>query len=239
MLLKEDIEILKEDGQHFALSEKIVNSDRFEGAIIYGVQRIGKSSYALQVAFDVYKDWRDVFNNLFFKLDDLIEYLQFITHQHDFVDCIIMDDAGVHLSKFNYFSNRSNVKFLSQLFDVIGIAVKSVLFTTPSPENLLKFLRRYEFSRVKIIKQTDYRRIAKGYRNTMLPSGSTRVKTEFVDHYKVKLPNDIFEKYNKIRWTYLDQVLQDFLKNPHTDNHDNDTYMPPYYHEFNDSEMMK
>ena len=168
----DNIEILKEDGYHFALSKKIMSNDGFTGAIIYGKQRIGKSSYALQVGFDIYKNWEDVSKYTFFRLDDLISFLKNLTKTHGYIPYMIVDDAGVHLSKHIYYSNRVDAQFLSNLFDVVGVAVKSIVFTTPDPGNILKAIRRYEFLRVKIIKHTDYRRLAKGYRNIMLPSGS-------------------------------------------------------------------
>ena len=208
----DDMAILKQSGYHFALSRRIMGNDGFTGAIIYGKQRIGKSSYAMQIGYDIYKDWNDVAKYTFFKLDDLISFLKDLTAKHGYIPYMIVDDAGVHLSKHTYYSNRTDAQFLSNLFDVVGVAVKSIIFTTPDPGNILKAIRRYEFMRVKIIKQTNYRRLAKGYRNIMLPSGTFRIRTDFIDSYKVKLPDEIYKDYSKVRWGYLEEVMSNFDK---------------------------
>ena len=206
------IDQLKEEGYHFALSRRIMENDGFTGAIIYGKQRIGKSSYAMQVGYDIYKNWDDVARYTFFRLDDLIEFLQELTAKHEYIPYMIVDDAGVHLSKHVFFSDRSNAQFISNLFDVVGVAVKSIVLTTPDPGNILKGLRRYEFLRVKIVKHTNYRRLAKGYRNIMLPSGTFRIRTDFTDSFKVKLPDEIYEEYSKVRWGYLEEVMDVAVK---------------------------
>ena len=208
------LDFLKQPGYHFALSRKIMGNDGFTGAIVYGKQRIGKSSYAMQIGYDIYKDWDDVAKYTFFKLDDLISFLKDLTAKHGYIPYMIVDDAGVHLSKHTYYSNRLDAQFLSNLFDVVGVAVKSIVFTTPDPGNILKAIRRYEFLRVKIIKRGDdgYRRLARGYRNLMLPSGTFRIKTDFVDSYKVTLPDDVYKDYSKVRWGYLEEVMERFTK---------------------------
>lgn len=208
-----DIDLLKQSGYHFALSRRIMGNDGFTGAIIYGKQRIGKSSYAMQIGYDIYKNWDDVVKYTFFKLDDLISFLKNLTATHGYIPYMIVDDAGVHLSKHTYYSNRMDAQFLSNLFDVVGVAVKSIVFTTPDPGNILKAIRRYEFLRVKIIKRgDDHRRLARGYRNIMLPSGMFRIKTDFMDSYKVMLPDDIYKEYSKVRWGYLEEVIEGFTK---------------------------
>jgi phosphate uptake regulator len=67
------------------LAEHIVKN-KFTGAIIFGSLREGKTSYAMKVAFRIYKlenpewtdeqCWNEVFKNMFFNLEDMIKYLE-------------------------------------------------------------------------------------------------------------------------------------------------------------------
>jgi hypothetical protein len=198
------------NGYKYALSRRIMMSGTLTGAIIYGVQRAGKSSYALQVMYDVYKDWDIVLKNCLFKLEDVISFLQERMKSREIVSAFCWDDAGVHGSCWRYFSHRDEVELLKSLFDVIGTKCRSCLFTTPYPDGLLKSLRSYEFYRVKISKENSRdRRLARGYQSVLLPSGSRYIRKEFIDHYSVWLPDDIYKEYMVMREGYLEEVLCD------------------------------
>ena len=61
-----------DNGHIFALSQKIEQHSDMTGAIIYGMQRSGKTMYSLLVMYDFYRDWDKVLDNVFFTLEDLI-----------------------------------------------------------------------------------------------------------------------------------------------------------------------
>jgi len=200
----------------FRLSELIERRSEMLGAVIYGMQRSGKTMYSLLVMYDLYEDWDKVLDNVFFTLEDLIGAIKervltnFSASKQLKVIC--WDDAGVHGSKYLFFRSRQLAEYLQNLFDVIGLAVKAILITTPSPENLLKAVRGYEFLRVKIRKLDDSNRVAYGYKSVLLPSGKMIVRKIFKDFYNIYIPNDVYKQYLEMREQYLEEAVENLEK---------------------------
>ncbi len=206
-------------GYVFALSRIIATRPDMVGAVIYGMQRSGKTMYSLLVMYDFYRDWDKVMSNIFFTLEDLIDAIKKRVLENFSVEkqikVICWDDAGVHGSKYLFFRSRQLTEYLQNLFDVVGLAVKAILITTPNPENLLKAIRGYEFYRVKIVKLTNDNRIAVGYKSSLLPSGKMIVRKVFEDYYNLRIPNDVYKQYLEMREQYLEEAvenLEQFLK---------------------------
>jgi len=197
----------------FSLS-KIIDREDFTGATIYGKQRLGKTSYAYQVMFDLYKDWDVVFQKTFFKIDELITHLEFLVDNQQKDKCLLWDDASVHGSSQLYWSDRDLANYLSALTDVIGTSTQALLLTTPNPYRLLKAVRDYEWFLVKVSKHDANARRAKGYLTNMLPSGTKRVRTTFEDEFNKLLPDNVYKKYNDIRLTYNKDVLHTRSSDP-------------------------
>ncbi len=181
------------------------------GAIVYGGQRIGKSSYCLQVMFDIYQNWDDVLKYTHFKIEDLILTLRTAIKNNYIIPAILLDDAAIGGSKQLYFTNKNLSMYLSALTDVMGTSVKGLLLSTPNPDALLKTLRGYEFYRIKITKaNAGFDRIATGYRSLLLPSGTRLIKKEFKDPFDAIIKDDAaYEKYAKMRKGYLNSALDD------------------------------
>lgn len=187
-----------------------INNSAFTGAIVYSLQRLGKSSYAMQVMYELYGNWDDVFKNMFFRLDDITDYLYTQLEQDKPLPAVLWDDAGVHASKLLYFKDKDQADLIKRLFDVIGIATKSIILTTPVPDELLKSLRSYEFLKIKILEgknKTD--RKARAYKNILWPSGTRRNPKYFEDEFDVRLPDDVYKRYAPIRKSYYIQSLRD------------------------------
>jgi len=214
--MKEAIKPQKDSQYQFVLSRYIMEKPEMTGVIIFGSQRTGKSTYGLQVLYDIYGDWNKVLDHTFFKLEDVVGFLMRQIQAGKIIPAFMWDDAGVYGGKQLYFTKRRLAEYLQNLFDVIGTAVKGVIMTTPSPENLLKAVRSYEFYRVKIIKHNQYyRRIAQGYKNVLLPSGTRFIRKAYKDFFDVRLPQDFYDEYIEIRKSYLDTTLDslsDYLK---------------------------
>ena len=201
-----------DNGHIFALSQKIEQHSDMTGAIIYGMQRSGKTMYSLLVMYDFYRDWDKVLDNVFFTLEDLISAIKervltnFSASKQLKVIC--WDDAGVHGSKYLFFRSRQLAEYLQNLFDVVGLAVKAILITTPNPENLLKAIRGYEFYRVKIFKLPKDNRVAVGYKSSLLPSGKLIVRRVFEDYYNLRIPSDVYNQYLEMREQYLEEAVE-------------------------------
>ncbi len=211
--------LIAPDDEHvFALSRIIASRPDMVGATIYGMQRSGKTMYSLLVMYDFYRDWDEVLSHVFFTLDDLIRAIKervltnFSASKQLKVIC--WDDAGVHGSKYLFFrgGGRQLIEYLQNLFDVIGLAVKAILITTPNPENLLKVIRGYEFYRVRIVKLPKDNRVAVGYKSYLLPSGKLIVKRVFEDYYNLRIPSDVYEQYLEMREQYLEEAVENLEK---------------------------
>jgi len=193
---------------HFALSKKIM-TNAFTGVIVYAPQREGKTSYCLQSMYDIYADWEEVFKHMFFRLEDMIGFLKGAITNDDIIPVILWDDASVYGGAGLWFKNRDKATYLQALMDTIGSKVRGILLSTPNPSNLLKSVRSYEFLVTKITK-ADSRggRIAKGYKNNMLPSSTRRISRNYEDRFNVMLPDNVYKRYNKIRQSYLKEAIQ-------------------------------
>lgn len=192
-----------ETNLNFVLSHIAIHNPEMIAAIVYAKQRLGKSVYALQVGYDIYRDWDVVLDHTVFQLEDVLDKILCAVEKDVVIPYLIWDDTGVHGNKYLFFTNHTLTMMIQGLFDVVGTAVKCFIMTTPNPGNLLKAIRDYEFYRIKITKM-DSRdgRIATGYPNILLPSGTRNIRKEFQDFYRVKIPDDIYARYVKIRKSY-------------------------------------
>lgn len=210
---RDDVTRLTNHKYVFAFSEIIQNSPAMTGAIVYSLQRLGKTMYALQVMYDIYRDWDLVLKRTFFKLEDLLVALKDYSDQDILVPVVTWDDAGVYGSKYLFFSDKKLTGYLQKLFDVVGTIIKGIIITTPNHENMLKAVRGYEFYRIKIherfppAKKTA--RLAKGYKNILLPSGKRITASAFNDYYDVTIPDDVYLKYFNIRKSYTKGSLDE------------------------------
>ena len=198
----------------FALSDIILHHTEMTGAVIYGGQQTGKSMYSLKILYAIYKDWDEVFNHLFFRLEDLIGFLETLIQKpsRHREPAVVWDDAGVYGNKMLYFrkgTGRLTAERIQNLFDVMGTAVKAIILTTPNPDNLLRAIRGYEFYRIKIARTNSADgRVATGYKIILLPSGTRRISKIFMDYYKVNVDDEIYDRYYKIREIYFKEAVK-------------------------------
>jgi len=186
------------------LIKNAIKRDQFLGAIVYGPQRTGKSSYSAKVMYEVYGDWDMVNKMMLFRLEDVVEVIERATTTGVKVPVFCWDDCGVHGNNLLYFANRDLVMYLGDLLDVAGISVGSILMTTPSPEKLLKVVRGYEFLRVKVTNRDGSTgRRSVGYNSTLLPSGTRIIHRLYEDSFSVTLPDAYWRDYMVKRKGYL------------------------------------
>lgn len=189
---------------------KIISDSEFTGTVVWGPQREGKTSYCYQVMHDLYDgDWNEVFAHTFFDIDDFIDYLRKLYRSRKKDLCILWDDAGVHGSSQLYWTNRDLVQLLEALLDVIGTLTQGLIISAVSRSKLVKAIRNYEWLNVHIIKADPRNgRIAKGYKTRVLPSGDIMNPARvFEDHFNKLMPDNVFTKYNEIRYAYGGDVL--------------------------------
>ena len=189
---------------------------KFKGAIIWGEKRIGKSSYALQVAQQVYialgctpkEAWELAIASLFFHPRPLLETMRFINDNGCVWPLLILDDAGKAAGTHTWFTDRASYYALRDVFDTIGDPVSGFIATIPDFQNLLDVMKGdVSFYRVEIteIAGREWERRANAYRMKQLHSGKLRVqskrseKSGYKDRYSARLPDWQHAEYMKIR----------------------------------------
>lgn len=187
----------------------------FCGAIITGPRGIGKSSFALNAVWELFRElenpetgmlyteneaWEETLNHCKFTMDETLEFIDRNIASDKKAHCLLWDDAGTHASTFEWWENRSALKRLKSVTDTIRTGVCSLILTTPSESDLTKFLRNYDDYIVQIRYSDESRyRIAKGYIKRTLPSGTIRIYSKFKNRFYVYLPDWVFDKYMKMR----------------------------------------
>jgi len=181
--------------------------------IIYGQQGIGKSVYAILALKELGLDWRD---HMFFRPEEFLARVKQAYYRREKLKALVIDDAGVGLFAYNW--NKPFVKAFIKFLNTGRTIVSNVLLTTPNPSMLVKKVTASDAYFVKVVKDgtpernTPYLRLAKGYRNIMLPSGSRIVKLVFEDRFKAYLPDSEFEEYQEYRYGYVGDVMDEMMR---------------------------
>ena len=190
----------------------------FCGAIVTGARGIGKSSFVLNAVWEMYRElgydeeaaWRKTLSVCKFTISEVIEFIEDNILSDNKAHALIWDDAGVHASTMEWWTNRDALKRLKGVLDTIRTGVCSLILTTPNESDLTKLLRNYDDYIIQIgYSDTggEYR-IAKGYLKRTLPSGVMRIYPKFRNEFRVILPDWVFDDYMKMRNKILEEQLR-------------------------------
>jgi len=185
--------------------------DRFGFFIIYGESGIGKSIYAILALKEMGLDWK---NHLFFRPDEFLARVRSAYDRREKIKALVVDDAGMGLFAYNW--NKTFVKAFVRFVNVARTVVSNIVLTTPNPSMVVKKLLTLDAYYVKVVKNGNakepYRRMAKGYKNIMLPSGSRMVKLVFEDDFNAYLPDDEFYEYQEYRYGYVGDAIDEMMR---------------------------
>ena len=203
------------------LADKIVAAYRrggFVSAIVYGRQGAGKSVYAIKVAYDALRRLgkvpRSARSEVVFKRYMVFSAHAFISKLRNAsfsarIPVLIWDDAGVHGGSYLHFVDPHLAKAVGDVFRVARTRVAAILFTTPSPRDLLRPLRSYDTLIVYVHEVDDVWSRAHIYQLRLLPSGDARITKIAIEDFKRRLPT--YSEYIKIRDRYADYAI-DYLQ---------------------------
>ncbi len=176
--------------------------------IIYGPQGIGKSSYALRVSFYIYRDWRAVFLHLFHDPLRLLDFMLFLQEHGLRAPLVVIDDAGVLFGRHIYQLDKKRYMAMRMIFDLARAQTSAMLFTVPSHTELSHVFRIANVVVTKIMKRNELYRIAMKYRRDVLPSGLVKVEKLWAEQFVVKLPDNVYRLYTKLRNSYIKMMLE-------------------------------
>ena len=202
------------------MSKKVLNAienNSFESALVVGKRSIGKSSYSIKVAKEVYQTlydlndkeaYRMAIESICFSLDDIITVMK-TYHYEDRKPIVIWDDSGAYGSGLMYHSHISEFGFLKGGMDTIRTVCAGLLLTAPNQKSMIGFLRDYDDYIIRIIKDRSWQRIATGYNRTTLPSGKRVIRKLWQDRFSAYLPNDIYHIYMDLRDKYKFELIRE------------------------------
>lgn len=196
------------------------------GLIVYGPLRCGKSVFSIKLLAQVYgetrvtndengnlvlevlkpnweawKEWMVFFPEEFF---EKVDQVQKTGRQQKM---IVWDDAGLWASQYRW--SEEFAKRLSEYFNVAASDFASIVFTTPDPRWLLKYIRDLPGGHtgrpIKVTgnpRQRDLRliRIYEGWIAPDLKKSGVNPIVE--DQFSVRLPDDVFREYDAVRRSY-------------------------------------
>ncbi len=198
----------------FWSTRQILKAYREEGFVsmeIFAPQGIGKTTYALKVLHQVYKElgdrdpWGRALKMTFFDVEESIVLLKKANDMKVRIPAILYDDAGIWLEKYMW--HNQNMLAFSRLYKLMRTLASCVIFTTPSEDDILKNVRDKSWYKVKIVRHGltkdgkplglaklfvyDVRKIGRQLTST--------VKEKAIDQFTVRLPDEVYEKYQQIR----------------------------------------
>jgi len=201
------------------LSHKMYNAypNSFCGAIISGTRGIGKSSFALNAVWELYRllgydedeAWNKTLEVCKFTMDDVIDFIEKSSLSDQKEHVLLWDDAGVYASTMEWWANRDTLRRLKGVLDTIRTGVCSLILTTPQETDLTKVVRNYDdyIIQIRYTEGGNYR-MAKGYLKRTLPSGKVMIYPKFKNKFLVMLPDSVFDKYMAMRKNILEQQIQ-------------------------------
>ncbi len=207
--------IIRNGGSHmFWVTKQILKAYRekgFVGVEIFGPQGIGKTTYALKILKQVYQElgykneWDMALQMTFFDVEDFIPLLVKARLENQSIPAVLFDDAGIWLEKYIWY--KENIRGFVRLYKMIRTFVSAVIFTTPSPEDIVKNVREKAWYQIKIVRGGHnqsgnrlgtamlYGYEVKKVRDTL----KGIVKEKAIDTFTVRLPDDVYQKYEKLR----------------------------------------
>jgi len=206
--------------------KQMVKENGFMSVMIVGRQGVGKTTYAMRTLYHYFNgDWDKVLESVTF---DPIELLRKRKHY----DVILIDDAGVHLSKYDWRNKSDFAKFFNLIRDVTNF----VIFTTPNEGDLLKSLRDkltylavihgHVRPRGKKIRDGEYEYLgdeywadggyATIYRRKLVINSTTNYKPDYryvdvmhFDMFRYDIPDDVRKRYAEMRAKVTERLIDE------------------------------
>lgn len=197
-------------------------------AIVLGERGIGKSSYAIQTLFHVFRylgfdietSWQMALDRTLYTIPEIINFLE-KSSKEKYKDAFVFDDAGVYAGGVRWQTHYREMVLLESLCDTMRNSVYGVLLTVPDIRTLSRRLRSYDDFVIKIYlptKQDRTRlklpfndintRIARTYKKAMSPKGQSSIYRRHNDSFDIMLPDWVYHEYQKKRKKYGQEDLR-------------------------------
>jgi hypothetical protein len=200
-------------------------------SIVTGQRGIGKSSYCIQILYNVFRalgfeqdeSWQMAIDRTLYTIPEIINFLDQSTELPD-KDLFIWDDAGVFAGGVRWLTNQQEMVLIESICDTLRDSVYGIFLNVPDVRTLSRRLRSYDDYLVKIyrIRNNDKNRElfddvsdlreARLYKKTVLPSSQIRVYKQYCDTFNIMLPSWVYEIYKKKRHQYTKNNIEHLKK---------------------------
>nr|WP_167525059.1 hypothetical protein [Sulfolobus islandicus] len=187
--------------------------------MVIGRQGSGKTTFAMRTLYHYYGDWDKVFNSMTF---NIVELLRKSKHY----DAMLIDDAGVHLSKYDWQKKTDFAKFYNLIRDVTNF----LIFTTPDEGDILKsvrdkitylviiksHVRPVTNKKGEIVRWEHWKDGGTAYvykKRVVFVDGKPdyRYRAEGIITFKYELPEDVRKRYAEMRAKVTEELLNELL----------------------------
>lgn len=187
----------------------------FESLFIIGPQGSGKTTYALLVLYEVYRDWDKVLEHTFFDLPRAIEKLEKAFDSGERLPVILFDDAGIHLSKYLWFSpeGRALVMWFNAFYNLIRTVCSAVIFTSPDMDTMVEIRKKSwwvgEPRLPRHASSNQHVREMVLYKKRITVTGQVFATKRAIDIYKLDaIPSSVRQRYEEKRREALRKTLE-------------------------------
>jgi len=194
----EPVKELKKLSLNLSASRRIRDDNGLTFLSISGNQQGGKSTYGMLILSEIFNNDKDeVLSHIVMSAAEFAKKISDALIGGYREKCIMWDDMSVEGSAMTYMTNPMLVKKLGALGDTLGVATKSIIFTSPS-DDMTKAFRNYQKYKIQIVNgRGKYERIARGYWTHRSPMDQIICSREFEDLYDVRVP--FYEEYSQKR----------------------------------------
>ena len=187
----------------------------FVSAFVIGPQGMGKTTYAMLVAYEVYRDWDLVLSHLYFDPREALPRFKDALKSGERLPLLVFDDAGLHLSKYLVSSSREGfhlTRLLNGLVNLARTLTAAIIYTSPDMD-ILKELRKKAWVVAEPTAPHGVSKpecIAKLYRKRIAPSGKVYVHKLGYDAYRLDaIPPDVRREYEEKRRAAMEPLLEE------------------------------
>lgn len=194
---------------------RVIDNDEWMWMCVHGPGRTGKSTFCLNVAYQIYGDWDKVLNCFVFNLSQLIYKIKkgiparWPTRNllHMRVPLIVWDDFGAHSNKA-MIKNDESWNVFKGAFDTLGtkmgvLMANMITPNSPTLQLVEKFTHevwipyRGHYKYDKITSGQDYY----GFR--------PQTRKEWIDDSAFDMiPEEVFKQYDEMRMELADETIQ-------------------------------
>jgi len=203
--------------------------------IITGARGAGKSSYSLQVLFNVFRSlgysqresWQMAIDRILYKIPEIVDFIEKAA-ENEHKDVFIWDDAGVYAGGVRWLTNQKEMVLIESICDTLRDSLYGIMFTVPDVRTLSRRIRSYEDHLININflnddKQNELKQVlgktnvvnyreARVYRKKVLPSSQVRIYRDYYDTFDVMIPDWVYNKYKEKRHTYSKENIAELKK---------------------------